>query len=359
MRRAHFFSLPLDIKFLLSKLLETRPARLTTDSGTPYSYSGEIAVALLGSGCDATQERNVSVKVSFQGVIPILPTPFTAAGEIDEAGFANVVEAAIRGGAHGLAMFGMASEYYKLTEAEKKRLSALLIQQTNQRCPVVLSIVSHATRIAVSEAVAAVEAGADALMVLPPHFLAPSVEAILRHIRQIAASVPVPIIVQYAPLQTGRTIEAQIFARLKEEAPNIASVKVDLVPSGPTISSLYEQKVPTMVGYMGLHLPEDFCRGVAGVMPTVSVCAAFVELWRLLAEDPQRANEMHRQLLPQLNWMMQSVEFLIAAEKELLVRSGIIHSTHCREPAYALDAVQREELEAHASRLGLWFPKSG
>ena len=299
------------------------------------------------------------MSVSLGGVIPILPTPFTPAGAIDEIGFSSLVEAAIQSGVNGLAMFGLASEYYKLTEPEKKLVTSLLIRQANKRCPVIISIVSHATRVAVSEAVAAVEAGADALMVLPPFFLAPSGDAILQHIQQIAASVPVPVIVQYAPLQTGRVIEPQVFARLHSELPNITCVKVDLVPSGPTISHLCSHSIQSMVGYMGLHLLEDFRRGVGGVMPTVSVSAAFAELWRLLPQDPLRASTLHRELLPLLNFMMQSIEFLIAAEKELLVRRGILRSAYCREPAYELDAVQRSELEAHAIRLQQWFPKPG
>ena len=52
------------------------------------------------------------MKVSLGGVIPILPTPFTAQGAIDEEGFARVADAAIGAGVDGVAMFGLASEYY-------------------------------------------------------------------------------------------------------------------------------------------------------------------------------------------------------------------------------------------------------
>lgn len=289
--------------------------------------------------------------LALGGVIPILPTPFTAAGMVDDEGFANVIEAAIASGVNGLAMFGVASEYYKLADAERFHLVEVLVQKVAKRCPVVVSIVPHATQVAVAEAVRAIEAGADAIMVMPPFFLAPTTDAIVRHIHDIAAAVPVPVIVQYAPLQTGRTIEMQVFAQLRSKFPNISHIKVDLIPSGPTISSLREHSLESLVGYMGLHLPEDFHRGVGGVMPTVSVCQAFVKIWKLLAHDEQQARRLHSEVLPLLNFMMQSIEFLIACEKELLVHRGILCSAYCREPAYCLDSTQRSELSAHAIRL--------
>jgi 4-hydroxy-tetrahydrodipicolinate synthase len=297
-----------------------------------------------------TKETKDLTNLTVGGVLPILPTPFTAEGAIDDDGFAKVIEAAIASGVQGVSMFGLASEYYKLSDAERANLTTMLVRQVGKRCPVVISIVSHATKLAVAEAIQAVEAGADALMIFPPFFLGPSSHAIIKHIREIAAAVPVPVIVQYAPLQTGRPIEVRTFAELHTELPNISHVKVDLVPSGPLISALCSYGVGTLAGYMGLHLPEDVSRGLGGVMPTVSVSARFVRIWQLMAQDEQQARSLHCEMLPLLNLMMQSIECLIACEKELLVRCGIIRSAHCREPAYHLDSIQKCELDGHAAR---------
>lgn len=299
--------------------------------------------------------REDYLEFSIGGVIPILPTPFTPKGVIDEEGFANVIEAAIASKVSAVAMFGLASEYYKLSDSERAHLVDVLVRQVAKRCPVIISVVAHATELAVEEAVRAVEAGADALMILPPFFLGPQTDAIIQHIHDVASAVSVPVIVQYAPIQTGRVIEAQVFAKLRRQLPNISHIKVDLVPSGTMISSLRRCGVNSLVGYMGLHLPEDFLLGVSGVMPTVSVSAAFVAIWRLLAQDEQQARSLHRELAPLLNFMMQSVEFLIACEKELLLRRGVIRSAFCRQPAYRLDRTQRRELGARALHADSWL----
>jgi dihydrodipicolinate synthase/N-acetylneuraminate lyase len=305
------------------------------------------------TGKVTTSHTKPYIAPKIAGVIPILPTPFTPTGAVDDKGFARVIDAAISDGVDGICMFGLASEYYKLSDAERAYLVQLLVRHANKRCPVIVSIVPHATHLAVAEAVRAVEAGVDALLVLPPFFLAPSLDAIAQHIEAIASAVPVPVIVQYAPMQTGRTIDAQVFAQMHRRQENISHVKVDLVPSGPMVSALQSQGLQSLVGYMGLHLREDFSRGVGGVMPTVSVCPFFVKLWRLLSEDPKEARLFHQQILPLLNFMMQSIELLLASEKELLIRRGILSSSYRREPTISLDSSQLAELDMLASHIGV------
>ncbi|MGH9402742.1 MAG: dihydrodipicolinate synthase family protein [Terriglobia bacterium] len=296
------------------------------------------------------------------GIIPILATPFTERGEVDGESFRRLVEASVWDGIHGLAMFGLGSEYYKLSDAERLSLMELLIGQANGRVPIVLSITHHARDVAVRQAREAVAMGADAVMIMPPFFLGPSVDAIVRHIEAVARAVTVPIIVQYAPLQTGKIISPEAFAELHREHPNVTHVKVDTVPSGTTITALQQASggsLKTIVGYMGLHLPEDVTRGVAGCAPSASLGRAFVHLWNLLCQGGDEGRIFHQHLLPMLNFMMQSVEMLIACEKLLLVRRGIFPSACSREPAFRLDSFQLAELERHSKALAEWLPKMG
>lgn len=294
-------------------------------------------------------------RIELTGVIPILPTPFLEDGEIDEVGFRKVIDAAIMDGAHGLAMFGLASEYPKLADAEKVRLTRILVEQTGKRVPVIVSITHHSLEVARKEAAEAMRIGADALMIMPPFFMAPNSESVQNHIAVIAADTAAPVIVQYAPIQTGANLTAEIFSALHQRYSNLAYVKVDSVPAGPMISRLHsgtELSVKAMVGYMGLHLPEDVERGAVAVMPTVSMTRAFVALFALLESDPDQGRKLHEQLLPMLSFMMQSVEMLIAVEKLVLQRRGLLASSYCRSPKWTLDALHIAELDrlCHALR---------
>lgn len=286
---------------------------------------------------------NASAK--FRGVIPILPTPFDDRGAVDEASFRRVVDKAVDDGANGLAMFGLASEYAKLADHERIRLTEVLIEQAARRVPVIISITHHSAEVAVTQAKQAEELGANAVMVLPPFLLSPGIDAVKTHVRAVAKSVSVPVIVQYAPAQTGIALRPIDWQEIRNDCANVQFVKVDASPSGPLVSQINAVGLSTMVGYMGLHLPDDFRRDTCAVMPTVSLGPAFLRLWSLLETDMDTAVNFHRELLPLLNFMMQSVELLVTVEKIFLVRAGVIGAGYCRSPRWRLDDLQMRDIE--------------
>ena len=150
----------------------------------------------------------------------MLATPFDECGDVDLDSFDGQVEMAIRDGADGLAMFGLASEYYKLMDSERQVLLRRLVSVVGQKIPVIISVAYHATELAIRQAREAQDAGADAIMILPPFFLEPSEEAILEHIACVAGAVGIPSILQYAPAQT--RISSEILASLP-----VSMVKID------------------------------------------------------------------------------------------------------------------------------------
>ncbi len=277
------------------------------------------------------------------GIVPVLATPFQSNGEIDTGGFAAIVESATANGAHALAMFGLASEYYKLTDEERRILTSVLIKTTRERVPVIISVTHHSTEVAVQQAVEAEQAGAQAIMIMPPFFLNPSVDSILFHIEAVAGAVHIPAILQYAPAQTG--IQADVLARLP-----VSMIKVDASPSIPALLAL-PAGVTTLVGYMGLDLPDAVSAGCSGCMPTASLLGPFVKVWQLLQSDPEEGRREHQRIIPLLQFMMQSIEFLIAAEKQLLLKQRIIRDGYCRKPCTMLNRDQANQLYKYVENL--------
>jgi 4-hydroxy-tetrahydrodipicolinate synthase len=258
-------------------------------------------------------------------------------------------------------MFGLASEVFKLSDAEKMRLTKILVEQCGKRIPVIVSITHHSLEVARKEAMEAMRIGADALMIMPPFVMSPGPESVLKHIAAIAADTAAPVIVQYAPIQTGTNLDAENIAALQRSFPNVAYVKVDSVPAGPMISRIRSSSgdsVKAIIGYMGLHLPADFARGAVAVMPTVSLVHAFAAMLEHLAQDLGQGRKLHERLLPLLNFMMQSVEMLIAVEKFFLQRRGLLTSRYCRGPNWTLDAFHIAEIDRLWSALSEFLQTS-
>jgi len=318
----------------------------------------------------------------LQGIVPILAAPFTSSGELDEDSFQQLVRHLVGTGVQGLTLFGLATEFYKLSAAERDRLQALLLAETVGRADVagVVSITDHSWEVALGSARAAEAAGADALMLLPPFFLGPGEPAIAEHVRRVVSGVALPVIVQYAPAQTGVRIMPETFARLGDELPNLRCVKVESQPPGPYVARLVERsagRIGALVGYAGVQMPDVLRRGAAGIQPGCSFAEVYVELWRLwqahratigtaredVSPGTRAGNRrpwtriaafeaLHGRLLPFISYWMQTLELIIAAEKLILERRGIIASAYCRSPSYTLDDIERQMVERFLEEFG-------
>ena len=278
-----------------------------------------------------------------RGVSPVLQVPFTQDGAVDVDGFQRVVRHLLGAGVTSVMFPGFASEFYKLTDQERGLLRDVLLAQTRHRPDVaaIISIADHATYPAARRAVDAVEAGADLINLLPPHFLAPPAATVHAHIRAVLDAVaPTPVVLQHAPGQTGTSLHAESIAAIARDHPNLRLVKVESSPPGALIAALAAATpaLPALVGHAGLQLPDAARRGAVGVQPGCSFTEIYQAIWNgLKSGDEAAALGLHRRLLPYLSYWMQDIELIIAAEKLISVRRGWFTSDHCRAPSHQLD----------------------
>lgn len=298
------------------------------------------------------------------GILPILAAPFTAAGALDEDSLQGLVRHLISRGAAGLTLFGLATEFYKLTDADRSRMQALLLAETS-RAPGtagIISITDHSWEVAVERARAAEAQGADALMLLPPYFLGPSEAALLEHLERVIGSVSVPVIIQYAPAQTGVRIAPDVFLRLRDRLPNADFVKVETQPPGRYVRQLVDGsqgRLGALVGYAGVQMPDVLARGAAGIQPGCSFTEVYLELWRRWSQAGGASGfvELHARLLPYIGYWMQTVELIVKAEKVILWRRGLIATDYCRAPAYALDGPELDQIDRFLDEFAAWLPR--
>ncbi|WP_165767944.1 dihydrodipicolinate synthase family protein [Virgibacillus indicus] len=294
----------------------------------------------------------------FEGILPILATPFSNDGELDYESLENLTEYLAGSGVHGITMFGIASEFHKLTDSERDKMTELTIQTVQKRLPVIVSITDQSWEAAVKRAVQAERLGADGIMIFPPFFLNPLKAEIRNHILKLANAVDIPVIVQYAPNQSGIAFDSGFFVKLNEEAPNIQYVKVESTPPGPTISSIASdaENISCLVGYAGVQMIDALNRGAVGVQPGCSFTEPYVEIYKEYQNgNKEKAFELHRKMLPLLNLLMQNVELIIQAEKEILYRRGIIKTPYCRSPKYSLDAEQHKQMNEYLKPIQDYF----
>src|ERR671915_738388 len=118
----------------------------------------------------------------FHGVLPALITPFTDDGSaIDTGAVTAIVDRLIGAGVTGLVPGGSTGEFTTLSHAERRELMETTVEAAADRVPVVAGTGALSTRETVELSVHAEQAGAAAVMIVPPFYDALSWRGRLAH----------------------------------------------------------------------------------------------------------------------------------------------------------------------------------
>jgi 4-hydroxy-tetrahydrodipicolinate synthase len=162
----------------------------------------------------------------IKGVIPPILTPIDQNELIDEAKLRKQIDFIIKGGVHGILLFGSNGEFYMVDEAEMKRGLTIAADHVKKRVPLYFGIGAIKTRKCVELAQMAKAGGADAISVLQPMFLKPNDDELYQHFKAIAQSVPdMPMLLYNNPGRVGYSMSSSLVAKLAADVKNIVGIK--------------------------------------------------------------------------------------------------------------------------------------
>src|SRR6185369_8408962 len=86
----------------------------------------------------------------ISGIVPIVAATFTSSGTLDEDSFQSLIRHLIATNASALTLFGLATEFYKLTDNDRTRMQTLLLAETSHSESVagIISITDHSWEVA-------------------------------------------------------------------------------------------------------------------------------------------------------------------------------------------------------------------
>ena len=287
---------------------------------------------------------------TFRGVFVIVVTPFDEHGNIDEESLRAEVEFCLEAGVHGLVTPANASEWYALSDAERRRVSGIVVEQTRRRVPVILSVTGGSQWAAVEMAQAAQDIGADGLMAMPPPLKPPRRDGLFEYYRGISQAARVPIIIQNCHPPLGTPMPPDLLARMVDELPQVDYVKEEAEPCTHLMSQVSEliKDQAKFKGIFGGQAARFFmneaARGACGTMPACDIPEAHCALWAAFARgDLSETRRIYYRILPLLT--MESL-YPMVIYKEVLRRRGAIRSATVRNPSHApLDEVDHRELD--------------
>ena len=165
-------------------------------------------------------------ELSLSGAYTALVTPFTPDGsEVDFVAYEQHLEAQIEGGISGLVPCGTTGEVPTLSDAEQRELIARTKQVARGRALVLAGTGSNNTKKSIEGAKVAVEAGADAVMIVMPYYSKPTQEGLFQHICAIAKAITVPIVLYNIPGRSVVELSVDSSLRVIEACPNVIGFK--------------------------------------------------------------------------------------------------------------------------------------
>ncbi|WP_147917091.1 dihydrodipicolinate synthase family protein [Ruania zhangjianzhongii] len=295
---------------------------------------------------------------TVQGLVPIVATPFRPNGELDLPSLRRLIEFQLASGVDGVAIFGMASEAFALTQADRQQVLATVTDVVAGQCPIVAGINGTSTITAI-EQIHDIGGAAHTLMVLPPFMVKPTAGQLVDFygdVAGVAVASDTQVMVQDAPGATGVSMAPALVAELAD-LDGVTSVKVEAPPTVPKVAAvraaLADRGTAILGGQNAQFVLEEYSRGAVGTMPAcefVDVLGPILTAWQA-----GRADEARREfaaLLPLIVFGLQQ-GIAWAVHKEVLLARGIIDHSTVRSPAQDLDAPGRASLTAIMSALAL------
>jgi 4-hydroxy-tetrahydrodipicolinate synthase len=159
----------------------------------------------------------------FGRVLSAMVTPFDADGELDCDAAAMLARHLQSHGHDGLVVAGTTGEAPVLSDDERLRLFAAVIEAVT--IPVVAGTGTYDTRHSVHLTKQAAALGAAGVLAVCPYYNRPSQAGIDAHMRAIAAASDLPVMVYDIPVRSGRKITTASLLRLAREVPNVVALK--------------------------------------------------------------------------------------------------------------------------------------
>ena len=294
----------------------------------------------------------------FHGSIVALVTPMHVSGDIDIESWRRLVEYHIQAGTRGIVIAGTTGESPTLTIEEKLNLLKHAREQATGRIPLILGTGTNCTRSTVELTRLAMQAGADACLLVTPYYNKPTQEGLYLHYLAVAKAVPIPQILYNVPGRTACDLLPETVARLasianiigiKEASGNLERARVLFESCGDKLD-LYSGDDATAMEFMLNMGGKGVISVTANVAPTAmqQMCSAAILDER---EQAMALNEtlmpLHKHLFIEANpiptkWCLAEIGLIPSGIRLPLTPLSLIHQPTVRD---ALRIAIAEEIE--------------
>lgn len=286
--------------------------------------------------------------ISLRGVFPPVATPFDAAGNPDLEALAGNLRALNRYSLSGYVVLGSNGEGVFLNDEERQEIWRAARQAIPPDRLMIAGTGCESTRQTIALCQRAAEAGADAVLVITPHYYGSRMTpaSLAHHYQAVADASPVPVILYNVPSNTHLDMDAVTIAHLSTH-PNIVGIKDtsgNIAKMADTIRQA-AQEFQVLAGSASFFLPALAVGAVGGVLALANIAPQqCIDLYHLFQSGQwEEAARLQRWMIP-VNAAV-TTRFGVAGLKAAMDMLGY-SGGHVRSPLLDLADEERQMLRS-------------
>ncbi len=242
-------------------------------------------------------------RISLAGVFPPIPTPFDAQGDVDLPALTRNLKRWNEHALSGYVVLGTNGEAVYLGPEEKRRV----LETAREAIPADKLMIAgtglESTRETIALTRVAAQAGADAALVVTPHYYGGKMtpDALVRHYHAVAEASPIPILIYNVPGNTHLDMDAATIARAAQH-PNLIGIKDtagNIVKLADTVR-LTGPDFQVLAGSAGFFLAALVLGAVGGVLALANIAPEHsLNIYRLFQSKRwEEAADLQRRMIP-------------------------------------------------------------
>ncbi|WP_302121900.1 dihydrodipicolinate synthase family protein [Acidaminococcus fermentans] len=309
---------------------------------------------------------------NFKTIFPAVSVPLNADYTINEPEFRAYlrwIKSFYNKGIEGLVCNGHTGEVTGLTREERKRVTEICAEECGDVMTIISGVNCENTQGAIDMAKDAKEAGADGILLMPPHMwlrFGMNPDAPFEFIKDVADGADIDIIIHLYPAFSKAFYPVETLIKMVKEIPHVKAIKM-----GTRVTAIYEHDVRELrkacpdVSLITCH-DETLCVswfpgmdgaliGFAGCVPELITKAwdVFKDPAHHTLKEAQDASNAIYPISQAIYGGGQPSGEAHARLKEALVQRGVFTSGLMRKPVLPLDQNQKDWVAKGLKESGL------
>lgn len=286
-----------------------------------------------------------------QFLTPVV-TAFDKKGNLDIQANKNIYDNLINNGIDGLVIMGSTGEFFAMSTEQKKELIDLSVNYVNKRAKVYIGTSCMSVEDTVTLSNYALEAGADAVMIVSPYYFALSDDSLEYYYDEVAKNVNGDIYLYNYPQRTTHDLSAEVTLNLLRKNKNIVGFKDTVLDFGHTrkLIQTVRSEFPDFEILCGFeeHTSHNILSGGDGCIGGLS--NLFPDLFsgwvKTINEQNFEKMGKYQRIVDRLTALYDiGNPFIPILKKAMILRGQVEMKDYCVKPFILADEKQTEEIK--------------